>query len=316
MAQTLLPGISGMVKVAGNQFLVVHDGKKKTEPRLGVVDVTAEGPSYRQVGINNWPSDEDPANDLEGVCAIPKRQGEYLAVESGFYPEYGDFGRIVKFGYGGGASASAQYLGVFRPFPPPADDAETPKHEQIEGLASVTQGDTTVLLLALRGDRNTPGALVWGALDGLEGGTPTFQEAGRLPLSSQAIADRGAADLLARPVSDHAWEVWSVASLDAGDLGPFRSSIYSAGILTIFGETIAFIPHSVCGGVLWDIEGLKVEALAEPAELIPASGLSIATDDEVHGGVWRPILKSAALKRPSAMLFSDNVMGASGIGLG
>ena len=65
----------------------------------------------------------------------------------------------------------------------------------------------------------------------------------------------------------------------------------------------------------WDIEGLKVEALAAPAELIPTSGLSIAADDELYKGIWRPILKSTGPKPPSAMLFSDNVMTASGVGL-
>ena len=56
MALPELPGISGMVKVAGNQFLVVHDGKRSGEPRLGIIDVTREGPNYRKLSISNWPS--------------------------------------------------------------------------------------------------------------------------------------------------------------------------------------------------------------------------------------------------------------------
>jgi hypothetical protein len=167
------------------------------------------------------------------------------------------------------------------------------------------------LLFALRGHKNTPGTLVWGTLAGIDTSNPKFQEVGRHSLSPQTIGDRGAADLFTRKVSANAWEILSVATLDPEfDLGPFLSAVYVAGTLSISGSTIVFGPHSHCS-VLWHIEGLKVEALAAPAELIPNSELCIATDDETYKGIWRPILKSAGVQPPSKMLFFDNVKAAS-----
>jgi|GEM_PF-4849979 len=44
-------------------------------------------------------------------------------------------------------------------------------------------------------------------------------------------------------------------------------------------------------GTAWRLDGLKVEVLAGPAA-IPGSVLSIATDDEHYGGVWRPLYRA------------------------
>jgi hypothetical protein len=114
-----LPGISGMVKVAANRFLVVHDTKGPVGPWLGAIDIEKDGHRYREIAIHDWPSSEAPPNDLEGICAIADHSGEYLVVESGFYPKYGDFGRVIKIGYEGGTALCATYLGAFRPFPRP-----------------------------------------------------------------------------------------------------------------------------------------------------------------------------------------------------
>jgi hypothetical protein len=146
-----------------------------------------------------------------------------------------------------------------------------------------------------------------------------FEEKGRCPLSTDAIANRGAADLFVRPDrpdSTNTWEVLSVATVDndkdrnEGHLGPFLSAVYSAGILTINSGKIAFDLHSTCN-VLWHIEGLKVEALAAPADRIENTALSIATDDEFYSGIWRPLLESAGPQLPSKMLFIDNVIAAA-----
>jgi hypothetical protein len=296
-----LPGISGMVKVASNHYLVAHDAKRPGVPRLGLVEIRADGPQYHVVDIDAWPSGEDMANDLEGICAVPGRANEFLLAESGFYPKYGKFGRVIKVAYDAG-SARARYRGAFRPFEAPSQGAETPKHQQIEGIACVQRGRTIALLFAWRGHKTQPGTLVWGTLEDVDAVEPTFTEKGRCALSPDVIADRGAADLYAKAEGE-AWEVLSVASLDAGDLGPFRSSVYSAGMLTVADEgEICF--EAGQAEVLWDIEGLKIEALAAPADCLPTSGLSVAADDESYKGVWRPIVKSADRRPPSPMLLS------------
>jgi hypothetical protein len=57
----------------------------------------------------------------------------------------------------------------------------------------------------------------------------------------------------------------------------------------------------------WDFEGLKVEAIAGPAEIFKNyGGLSIATDDELYNGIWRPIARSRESRSPSPLLFFEN----------
>jgi hypothetical protein len=103
------------------------------------------------------------------------------------------------------------------------------------------------------------------------------------------------------PDGTNKWKVYSVATSDPGDfgdkkdLGPFRSAVYLAGTLTIRPAKILFKPKKSKKIVHWDFEGLKVEAIAAPAELFgKTSGLSIATDDELYNGIWRPISSPTA----------------------
>ena len=42
---------------------------------------------------------------------------------------------------------------------------------------------------------------------------------------------------------------------------------------------------------LWSLDGLKAEALAGPASVARDSILGVGTDDELHGGTWRPLLQ-------------------------
>jgi hypothetical protein len=51
-----IPGISGMVKVAANHFLAVHDTKGPVGARLGVISVEKDGAKYQDVDIHEWPS--------------------------------------------------------------------------------------------------------------------------------------------------------------------------------------------------------------------------------------------------------------------
>ena len=317
-----LPGISGMVKVAANHFLVVHDTKGPLGARLGAICIQDDGPKYQEVGISNWPANEDPPNDIEGICwicGIPERPREYLIVESGFYPKYGHFGRVIKIRYPRGIPGNAEYLGSFRPFPAPPNETETPKHEQIEGIATVTYKGFTVLLLALRGgqekpdDKELPGQLIWGTLTDIDTPRPNFTECGTAPLSYKAIADRGAADLYVLPHTSSSWDVYSVATSDPKDfgdprdMGPFRSAVYSAGTLTVSPPDISFKPQKTEEIVHCDLDGLKVEAIAAPAEMFKdTAGLSIATDDEFYNGIWRPISKSTESRSPSPLLFIKN----------
>jgi hypothetical protein len=109
---------------------------------------------------------------------------------------------VIKIRYPEGSISGAEYLGSFRPFHPPPN-GNTPRHEEIEGIAIVTHKGMTVLLLALRGgkikrdDKEIPGQLIWGTLSDIESPGPIFKksETCPAPLSRNAIGDRGAADL-------------------------------------------------------------------------------------------------------------------------
>ena len=81
----------------------------------------------------------------------------------------------------------AEYLGSFRPFAAPPNEAETPRPEQIEGIAVITYKDNsvknfTVLLLALsRRQRKpdgkvVPGQLIWGTLTELKPQIPHLKK--------------------------------------------------------------------------------------------------------------------------------------------
>jgi hypothetical protein len=307
-----------MVKVGRNLFLVAHDTKSPIETRLGTISVQEDGPQYREVGILNWPAYEKPPNDVEGICTIPNRPGEYLIVESGYYPKYGYFGRVIRIRYPEGTPGHAEYVGYFRPLPAPANNDETPRPEQIEGISVVAhEGGMTVLLLALRGGKNKPddpddtaaaGKLIWGTLSDIDAPNPKFTRTGTAPLSYKPIADRGAADIYVVSKTANSWDLYSVATSDPGDLGPFRSAVYSAGTITIDPPCVSFAPQENQNIVHWDFEGLKVEAVAAPAELFKGksgvSGLSIATDDEVYNGIWRPISNSTETRSPSRLLFT------------
>jgi hypothetical protein len=132
---------------------------------------------------------------------------------------------------------------------------------------------------------------VWGKLDSLDTSQPSFTEEGEANLTPAPgpLGDRSAADVYLKPASGDAWRVWSVATVDRGDLGPFRSLIYDAGKLVWDSQRgLAFVGETI--RPLWALEGIKVEALADAVGAVDNSVLTIGTDDETYGGIWRPLL--------------------------
>lgn len=313
MNPSVIPTISGMVKIpqSRNQFLVSHDTKGLFGPRLGILDVRAGGPEYREIEIHDWPLNEPLPNDVEGICAIPNRPREYLMVESGFYKM--QFGRVIRIRYPGKSISGAEYLASFKPFSCP-DGGTTPRQEELEGIALLGVRDKTVLLLARRGGKENPedpkasaipGKLIWGMID-IDAAKPQFETPESAPLTYERIADRGAADLYVKEVAANRWNIFSVATSDPGDFGPFRSAVYFAGTLEELPAGITFTAAAGDAIVYWDFTGLKVEAVAAPAEISQApEGISIATDDENYYGIWRPISKHDEPQPPSPKLLTE-----------
>jgi hypothetical protein len=286
-------GISAMVKLEPNAFLLANDRKGDQEGvRLKVLSIRGGFVWEQPLPIEDLPSEAEPPSDLEAACAVPGRAAEYLVAESGFYE--GKYGRIllVRIEREGGDWA-ATLKGSFTPFPQPAADYSTPKAEQIEGMGCVRTGDGKLrLVLARRGAKSKAAVLVWGTLDNVDTSQPSFAEEGQATLTPAPgpLGDRSAADVYLKPASDDAWRVWSVATVDQGNLGPFRSLIYDAGKLAWDSQRgLAFVGETL--RPLWALEGIKVEALADAPGAVDNSVITIGTDDESYGGIWRPLLK-------------------------
>ncbi|MBI3926445.1 MAG: hypothetical protein HY319_12970 [Armatimonadetes bacterium] len=274
---------SGMVKMPeANTYLVVHDTKTGKEPpwaeRVGVLRLSSSGePAYQALGISHWGAEQELPSDLEACCPVPGRADKYLVAESGYYE--GRFGRVfhlrisplpgTKLFYG-------EVLGVLRPFALPAPGYSTPSPDQVEGISCFAQDGKLVLVLGHRGGKGTPGRLTWGALDLT---AYTFTRQGEAPLAIPDPQMRACGELHLESASPPT--LLSVAASDPGDLGPFHSYVYRAGSFAPDG----FRPAPV--QPLWRLDGMKVEALSTCS--IPGSPLCVGTDDEVYGGVWRPL---------------------------
>jgi hypothetical protein len=86
-----------------------------------------------------------------------------------------------------------------------------------------------------------------------------------------------------------------VATADHGDNGPFRSIVFRLG--TVTSGRVPPVRLEPSSTAAWTIDAMKIEALSAPARAIPGSVMSIGTDDEHFGGVWRALFPQASLGR-------------------
>ena len=78
--------------------------------------------------------------------------------------------------------------------------------------------------------------------------------------------------------------LWGSAAVDPGDDGPFRSVVYLIGHVDANQNPPIKLYNS---DTYWVIDGFKVEGVAaREDDRLP---LSIGTEDENFGGVWRPL---------------------------
>jgi hypothetical protein len=291
-----LPGYSGMVQISKNTFLTVNDRKKKKDPcsRLGVLTVTQnDGILFYPLNVDNWHG-KSP-NDLEACCSIPGRPNEYLLAESGYHK--GNYGRIfhIRIIKSDDRIWKVEVIKPFRIYHRELDDERTTyKGDQVEGIACFHAFGKTILVYGERGGKTETAhklaRIIWGELN-LD--DYSFNMSGDEALVTKSLlGDRDCSELFLK-VDNGKIIVRSVATIDIGDTGPFKSVIYDAGIfiLNTEEEKIEFMRNSN-PVVLWQLDGLKVEALAAPPSFVPQSGISIGTDDEDYGGLWRPLFKN------------------------
>jgi len=300
-------GASGMAYVPeANQYLCVQD--VKTPDASGRFGFLSTGfPSsdpYVDLPVD-W-HDTLPASDLEALCPVPGTSSEFLACESGYW--MGKFGRLfhIRLLQNGSPelvarSGYAQSNPPQAPAPPP--DVWTVEvlrtiqlpilSGQIEGIACVRKGDGGLLLLL--GERGgdtaySSASILWGELD-LAAGSFNLTPNGQIgvevswPLRSSWPWDRAISDLYIDPSG----YLWISGADDAADFGPFRSYIQVAGRINpdVDYPVDMYMPQVRN----WALDGVKVEAIAAPST--PGSVLCYATDDELYGGIWRPLPPAA-----------------------
>lgn len=299
------PGYSGMTFVEKNTYLAVNDLKShKSGSRVTIVKVTVKkGIEHESITIDNenWNHPDGRPSDLEACSAIPGRPYEFLMSESGKYK--GRFGRIfhVRLNKETEGKWRLTVLKAMQIYDHELDkDHSTYKGDQIEGTSCFRDSKNRLILVyAERGGKSKEGMktarIIWGELDL---SNYKFERHGdeQLVLSS-VLGDRDSSDLFINH-KDGTYIVWSVATIDEGDMGPFKSAVYRGGAFKIDTQSkkYRFVPETK-PIIHWHLDGVKVEALAAPASVVPRSGFSIGTDDEDYGGIWRPLFESASTNK-------------------
>lgn len=296
-------GYSGMVLIENDIYLVVKDTKNKDNTkrengcssRVMVVRIIEnQDVSHEYIAVDDWKDSDGVPSDLEAVCSIPDRPCEFLLAESGFYNN--KFGRMFHIQL---TKQNQDWrlivLGVMRIYSRSLDNQSTTyKADEIEGISCFRDSENRLILVyaergGVIGNSQKLSRILWGELDI---SSYVFTPSGDEPLvSSSVLNGRDCSDLFIRP-GNGSHIVWSVATVDAGDNGPFRSVIYRAGTFVFNSEKkeLRFMRESK-PIIYWQLDGLKVEALAAPTPAVPGSGFSIGTDDENYGGIWRPLFE-------------------------
>ncbi len=254
--------ISGLALVRsradGVDLLIVHDNKGAKEPRLATVAIGA-GLRYTPLP---WPTGRIPPADIESVTALPHSYGQFLISTS--------TGVVSVLAIQDGR-VSVQGTFVL---------PDLPATPMIEGLSVQSLDGVPIAAWGHRGGGAEPGRLYWGVFDAA-GGTMTHvsQIDVRVPYPMTGNPNtRHISDL--RIAVDG--RVWSLATNDPGERGPFESALYNLGVLRVTGNGVTFEPTRP----LVPIQTFrrKVEAI----ELLDAGArMALGTDDELAGGAIR-----------------------------
>jgi hypothetical protein len=255
-------GISGIALLAQREnqtdFLVVHDNKKKDDPRLGVVMAKADKVDYRAL---RWPNEDNLPVDLESISTVPDHPEQFVAVASD--------GALFAL------SVSEANIRLLSHFVLPG----LPPNTNIEGFTVQKLGDELVAAWAHRGAGPQKGILYWGLLDLKQSQVSVVSKAEvgvpfPLPVDPNT---RHITDLKLDPNG----VLWATAANDPGDSGPFVSAVYTLGVLHATKMNgVVFEPNTNLTR-LWTFSK-KVEAI----ELVPGArgGIAFGTDDEDDGG--------------------------------
>ena len=269
-------------------YLAVHDEKShETGPRISVLEVAADRELVvSPVSPAGWQHPEGRSNDLEGVCAIPDRDGEFLLVEAGHYR--GDYGRMFHVVVD--ITATPYNVEVLHAFDLPEFDADD---DDIEGIACAARKDgRTLVILGERGGSLAypTGLLRWVVIDLNAPGSLKFTEEGAAGKPVDAPGSwtdsSGNRDISGLHL-DSENVLWAAASEDLGYTGPFNSIVYKVAEVRIDDPDPIRVIEAP--SVSHTVDGFKVESLAAPTSQVEGSVFAIGTEDEALGGVWRAL---------------------------
>lgn len=281
-------GSSGMEQIDSQTYIVVYD-LKNFQPglRLGLVKVTEEELSVSGIKIENWDA-EGISSDLESICRVPETDDEYFISESGNWQ--GNLGRIFHIKVDT-STLTAKVLGSVKiPMLHKNDIGLT--GDQYEAMLSLPYDENKrIVILGERGGSvvNPQGVIRWGIFNILEH-TFTMEGEGLKGIKVDVPGEWNNIKIK-RSITDFHVDsknkLWASASEDQGDSGPFYSVIYQLGSINVENKEKPFTLNQTIS-ILEEVPGFKIEALSGSCKGIQSSH-TFGTEDEIYGGVWRPI---------------------------
>ncbi|PIF00651.1 MAG: hypothetical protein CR994_04635 [Maribacter sp.] len=281
-------GSSGMEQIGDCSYLAVYDVKRNSKGvRLALIKVREDSLSVAPIQIDTWDK-KGISSDLESICAIPDKDNEYLIAESGNWQ--GKLGRIFHIKVDT-LELSANVLGSVKIPMLYRNDFDL-TGDQYEAISCLPYGkNKRIVILGKRGgSKKTPNGIVrWGVLNIQE---HSFKMDGEgiigIPVN---VPGNWTNTATKRSITDFHLDqegiIWASASEDLGDTGPFYSIIYKLGRTNPLDKEKPFTIFKDIN-IAKDVNGFKIEALSGPCKNILGTH-SFGTEDEIYGGVWRPI---------------------------
>ena len=207
ISEKRIHSISG-VSSFKDRWIVVHDNKLNDQPRISLLSET------HQLRELNWPNSLLPY-DLEAIYSIPNSKNQYVVMES-----TGVCYRIVL-------DATTEQIKIEGKFKLPGLN----KSMNLEGVALFESVENIKIFYGDRGSNNRPSTLFHANYNVQEDNVKVV-DSYRLTLLEQMPKKRNIADL----VFDESGNLWSSATSDPGNDGPFETRIFKIGKISKHGS--------------------------------------------------------------------------------
>ena len=284
-----------MAQIDALHYLAVHDDLSfETGPRISVIEVvTDQNVTVTPTRPKKWQHEDGRSSDLEGVCSLPTREGEFLLIEAGHWE--GEYGRMFHVQVNIKSKPfQIKILHVYELDEFNAKGRNDPDGDEIEGIACATRKDgKTLVILGERGGSSVypTGLLRWVVVDLNSHSRLQWTAASRAGKAVNAPGSwnnsRENRDISALYL-DTENILWAAAAEDLSDSGPFRSIVFK--VATVDAEDSDPIKLATPYSVLRTVDGFKIEALAAGTSVLNGSIFAIGSDHPVYIGHGTPQL--------------------------